>query len=103
MQTGNRNPFDLLLFPNTSVDITQERWPPTLDLSIGLPDAPNEDETALHASTVTSVLFYTTPFLSEVADSMKDWVVTGICICHVAWTFIGRSGWCFRVALPPHM
>ncbi|CAK9061922.1 unnamed protein product [Durusdinium trenchii] len=58
-----------------------------------------QDETALHASTVTSVLFYTTPFLSEVADSMKDWVVTGICICHAQRNLIGFTVGCGLLGL----
>ena len=32
------------------------------------------------------MLLYTVPFLSELADTMKDWVVTGICFLHAAGT-----------------
>ncbi|CAK8988567.1 Uncharacterized protein SCF082_LOCUS1452 [Durusdinium trenchii] len=46
------------------------------------------DSGALKASTCTTVLAYTAPFASEMADTMKDWVVTGICILH-AKTWIG--------------
>ncbi|CAK9033228.1 IcmE/DotG protein [Durusdinium trenchii] len=46
------------------------------------------DSDALAASTCTSVLMFTAPLVSELADTMKDWVVTGICILH-AKTWIG--------------
>ncbi|CAK8986127.1 unnamed protein product [Durusdinium trenchii] len=46
------------------------------------------DSHALKASTCTTVLAYTAPFASEMADTMKDWVVTGLCILH-AKTWIG--------------
>ena len=42
----------------------------------------------MKASTFSVVLVYTAPFVSELADTMKDWVVTGICILH-AETWIG--------------
>ena len=31
-------------------------------------------------STVSTVLLYTAPLLSELTDTMKDWVITGICL-----------------------
>ncbi|CAK9061903.1 unnamed protein product [Durusdinium trenchii] len=40
------------------------------------------DREALAAPTTKTVLLYTVPFLSELADTMKDWVVTGICFLH---------------------
>ncbi|CAK9078821.1 Uncharacterized protein SCF082_LOCUS37634, partial [Durusdinium trenchii] len=40
------------------------------------------DSNALEVSTAKTVLLYTAPFLSEPADTMKDWVVTGICLLY---------------------
>ena len=42
-----------------------------------------EGEGALHRSTICKVLQYTAPLASELADTLKDWIVTGIC-------FVGR-------------
>eukprot|EP00913_Durusdinium_trenchii_P012864 g12080.t1 len=42
-----------------------------------------EESEALQACTATTVALYTMPLISELADTMKDWVVTGICILHV--------------------
>ncbi|CAK9061917.1 unnamed protein product [Durusdinium trenchii] len=45
------------------------------------------DGEALESSTATTILLYTVPFLSEPCDTMKDWVVTGICFLHAeTWT-----------------
>lgn len=38
------------------------------------------DKSALKVSTLSSVLLYTVPFVSEPCDTMKDWVMTGICL-----------------------
>ena len=72
----------ILLFQAFTVSILQT--------NLGLSDVPDqfEDSGALKASTCTTVLAYTAPFASEMADTMKDWVVTGICILH-AETWIG--------------
>lgn len=39
-----------------------------------------EGEGALHRSTICKVLQYTAPLASELADTLKDWIVTGICL-----------------------
>ena len=39
-------------------------------------DAPSLDQ----KSTVSTVLLYTAPIVSELTDTMKDWVITGICL-----------------------
>ena len=38
-----------------------------------------EDAEALRASTMKVVLLYTVPCISDLFDTMKDWIITGIC------------------------
>ena len=46
------------------------------------------DADALQRSTLMTVILYTAPLLSEMADTMKDWIVTGICL-HASPTYLG--------------
>lgn len=48
-------------------------------------ESTSKDSNALEVSTAKTVLLYTASFLSEPADTMKDWVVTGICLLYATW------------------
>lgn len=48
------------------------------------------DTVALQRSTLMTVILYTAPLLSEMADTMKDWIVTGICL-QASPTFSGLA------------